>query len=312
MKTTIIKQASALLLGTMLSLNAFSQDHVTMSMKNIKATTNTIEYDLYIVNDGTTTLKLSACSYGVNFNPDILNGGTLTYSYHENSRGNELKGLKPCTLSAEKRLSINQIRMTTTPVPFENAPQLVQNKPYKIGHFRISNSVAWKQNSRPDLSMQEHNQPGYTNTQLVAYSGNDQKLLGMTPSLMSVSTEVESSPVLNPSNGLELGAVNTSISDNPEESQVIPNSIAGLNHQMNIYPNPTNDRIHLDLNSDVESNLMIMISDLQGRTVKQIHTRCVEGMNKIELDIHELESAVYMVQVRNNQAVILVQKITKN
>jgi len=177
MKTTIIKQVSTLLLGTMLSFNAFSQAHVTMSMKNIKATTNTIEYDLYIVNDGSTSLKLSACSYGVNFNPDILNGGTLTYSYHENSRGNELKGLKPCSLSAEKRPSINQIRMTTTPVSYENSPQLLQNKPYKIGHFRITNSVSWSQNSHPDLSMQELNQPGYTNTQLVAYSGNDQKYL---------------------------------------------------------------------------------------------------------------------------------------
>jgi hypothetical protein len=45
--------------------NAFSQvcagNQVEMSIANISATTNTLEFDVYLKNTGTTTLKLGGC-----------------------------------------------------------------------------------------------------------------------------------------------------------------------------------------------------------------------------------------------------------
>ena len=128
-----IKQATGLLAGLLLSLSGYSQAHVTMSMNNITATENTIEYDLYIVNDGHTNFKLSACSYGINFNPGILNGGTLTYQYLDASRAEDFNALTAFARKVSKVETVQQVRMTRTPCGYQKAPVLKPDQTTKRG-----------------------------------------------------------------------------------------------------------------------------------------------------------------------------------
>lgn len=306
MKTINIKQASIFIAGMMLSLNVFSQAHVTMSMKNITATKNTIEYDLYIVNDGTTPMKLSACSYGVNFNAAILNKGESQYTYKQNSRGAELSGLKNFSLANKNTNEINQARMITTPSSFANSPELLQNKPFRVGHFVLSNNVSWATNSHPEFSLQEKQTIGLTTTQVVVYINNDSKLIALTPSLKSVTTEVESSPILNPA----------AINENQHDASVELNQ---SNHQhgiasqqmITLYPNPATDQVKLDINADATDILRIKITDFHGRIVKQIQTNISTGLNQVSIDVSELASGLYTIQLKDSNKLNSTQTFTK-
>jgi hypothetical protein len=306
MKTNNIKQASLFIAGVMLSLNVFSQAHVTMSMKNITATKNTIEYDLYIVNDGTTPMKLSACSYGVNYNSAILNKGESQYMYKQNSRGTELSGLKNFSLASKNTREITQARMITTPSSFANSPELIQHKPFKVGHFVLSNNVAWASNSNPEFSLQEKQTIGLTTTQVVVYTNKENKLIALTPSLNSVTTEVDQSPILNPGAIIE-NHTGSSVEFNETNNQ---HGVAST-HMITLYPNPATDQLKLDFNADATDILRIKITDFHGRIVKQIQTNVSTGLNQVTIDVSELASGLYTIQLKDSNKLNDTKSFTK-
>lgn len=92
-------KGAALIVGfTSLSFAGFSQAHMTLSLENITVTSNSIEYDLVVTNDGTTDIKLGGCAYGVNFNNQILNGANLegvTNTFISGTQSQTLAGLRP-------------------------------------------------------------------------------------------------------------------------------------------------------------------------------------------------------------------------
>lgn len=73
--------------------------------------------------------------------------------------------------------------------------------------------------------------------------------------------------------------------------------------QMDVYPNPTNGVVYMDLNndSDQEIEYRIALMDMTGRLVKETTTSQVNG-GLASLDLTDLEKGMYMVNVQGNRA----------
>ena len=188
---------------SLLSIVGFSQDHVTMTLKNVSATTTTVDFDMFLVNDGTTPLKLAACSFGVNYNPSILNGGTPAngaFTFIAGTRDAGLNGLN--TYTVVHTLARNHLRMTMSPQAEGSAPTLAPNVQYRIGTFRFTNTVLWTTNGDPAFALQLVLATGYTQCVATVYSNgntvtNSLNTTGALPA-GNINGTVISSIILNP------------------------------------------------------------------------------------------------------------------
>jgi hypothetical protein len=291
----------------LLSLAGFSRSHVTMTLKNITTTSNTIEYDLFIINDGCSPIKLSACSYGVNFDEKILNGGSITYSYKQSSRAESLNGLTSFSMKSSKVKETYQVRMTTATSKYDIASELTHQIPFKIGRFKITNSVSWAKNSNPSFSLQEQQIPGLTTTQILGYIGTDTKIVALTPSLTTVTTKVEDSPILNPSENSTVSAVtNNNNASTIEDAKLISDA-----NKVKMYPNPVPDILKVDFLSINENEITLNVFDMNGRLVKQILTHIEQGINKIEIDMSTIAKGNYSILISDGKEFNFSEIITK-
>ena len=70
--------------------------------------------------------------------------------------------------------------------------------------------------------------------------------------------------------------------------------------ELNVYPNPANDVLNIDLKLGLTESAEIVISDLMGRRIK--HTVAnFDGFSPVSIDISELKEGVYFLSVQNNQ-----------
>jgi hypothetical protein len=152
-----------LLVVQLIAVAGFSQSHVTFTLTNATATANTLTFDIYIVNDGTTALKASALSMGVNYSPLILNGGTPAagaFVYQAGTRASEFATLTAYTTAHV--LARNHLRVTTNSVNEANSVTLPSNQQMMLGRFTFTNTTNWTPNSNPNLAMQLVTAGGYT------------------------------------------------------------------------------------------------------------------------------------------------------
>jgi hypothetical protein len=78
-----------------------------------------------------------------------------------------------------------------------------------------------------------------------------------------------------------------------------------------MYQNPANDVLNIDIKSNITSTLTIKIVDISGRVLIQQSIDGKQGLNSIQLDIHELATGMYSVQIIENKSLIIVEKLTK-
>ena len=97
---------------------SFSQTHITMSLQNCEFTSDTtLEFDVYLFNDGTTSIQLGALSFGINYDRAILNGGTPgknAFTYLPGSKDNVFANL--IRYVPQHALTNHHLRFTTSPV----------------------------------------------------------------------------------------------------------------------------------------------------------------------------------------------------
>ena len=158
--------ALLLLSLSMIPLRSFSAEHVTLSLQNATSTTNTIEFDVYIVNDGTTSLQIKGYAFGINFSPTILNGGTpgpSSYVYIAGTRDPAFTSLSGVSTAYNN----NQLKATSTLVPSVNAVTLVPGLQYRLGRFSFTNTVNWLSGSVPNFQFQLQLVTGKTQCQVV-------------------------------------------------------------------------------------------------------------------------------------------------
>ncbi len=71
---------------------------------------------------------------------------------------------------------------------------------------------------------------------------------------------------------------------------------------MIIFPNPASESVRLSYFSNQETVSFLSIMDMNGRVVKSQEISFIEGDNEIRIETAELESGIYFLQIKNNQA----------
>jgi hypothetical protein len=80
---------------------------------------------------------------------------------------------------------------------------------------------------------------------------------------------------------------------------------------VNIYPNPTSNLLNIDLMVTESSNTIIKVLDMSGRLIKQTQVKSEKGLNPITMDLSELASGIYALQILENEKVTHISKVEK-
>jgi hypothetical protein len=324
MKTTNKRNVGTMLMSIglgLLSFNGMAQEHLTLSLENITTTANTIEYDLFVVNDGSTAIKLTAYAYGVGYNGTILNGGmpsNESFMMIPGTRSQALQGLTPPSIAVVNRDHVNQLRLTTIPVRIHQAAPLASNVPYKVGRFKFTNNAPWTPNSNPSFSLNEFNVPGISTTLATGYVDGSTSPTGFSTAKKNLTVKVVNSPVLNPTRANDvIATMNGATSIASDEITNADIAIKGLNNgstssTIMMYPNPTQDILNIDMNTNQSAQTLVKVTDVRGRIVKQIQAKTDKGLNNLTISLRELPSGVYTIQVFEDNVMSQTQQITKN
>jgi hypothetical protein len=80
-----------------------------------------------------------------------------------------------------------------------------------------------------------------------------------------------------------------------------------LENQFNIYPNPVQDKLYVDIGTQINSRISYQIMDISGRIIS--HGEIEKGVNMISVE--HLPSALYFIQFQTEKEKISL-KFVKN
>ena len=69
--------------------------------------------------------------------------------------------------------------------------------------------------------------------------------------------------------------------------------------EITLFPNPSNDKVNISFISTAENNLTITVFDVSGRQIISQQATTTEGQNNLGLDVSQLQTGFYFVQVDN-------------
>ncbi|MBP6623546.1 MAG: T9SS type A sorting domain-containing protein [Chitinophagaceae bacterium] len=95
-------------------------------------------------------------------------------------------------------------------------------------------------------------------------------------------------------------------------SQVIDLMWSSNGTVVTLYPNPIQHNLQIDLFAAKAQNTNINIVDMSGRTLKQVQLKSVQGANHFEVNLDEIASGLYFVQIYENDKLVSVSKVKKN
>lgn len=85
----------------------------------------------------------------------------------------------------------------------------------------------------------------------------------------------------------------------------------GLDAAYQVYPNPTSDVINLSINAAKANLYKIIITDMNGRQLKQIEAHGDAGINTINIDIADYAAGLYSLQLFENNKKVYDQQVNK-
>lgn len=94
-------------------------------------------------------------------------------------------------------------------------------------------------------------------------------------------------------------------------SKVVDIEHRSLQQEVSIFPNPANKLVHVNFYAEKESRGMIQLKDLHGSMLKEISFTSNPGLNSIELDLDEIASGLYVVQVFNQSRLLQTVSLLK-
>ncbi len=210
MKSLINLRAGAMMLMLILlsgtSARADVDDYV-LSVRYVTHTTNTIEFDLYLLDaDDGQTFEFAALQMGLLLNSSIYGAGVLTVSYSND--GSELDIDQQFAGSADVVGSLpgfpgqSLIRLMANNIPpvppGAGSGTLISSTGDGtfLAHFTITSSVSFTPNTRPDLIFCASSAfSPFFPTVLSSYINGDATPLPVTPGLDAI---VDGNPLLNP------------------------------------------------------------------------------------------------------------------
>ncbi|MBK7763184.1 MAG: T9SS type A sorting domain-containing protein [Bacteroidetes bacterium] len=132
---------------------------ITIRLQNpVNVASNIFEYDLVLINSGTTTVGLRGYSAGINYTSGMANGGTLSHTFI--SRGSNLSTLP--TVSPGITAATNHLRVTTTNATAGNEVTIALGDTVRIATMRVTNTVNFPVDFNPAFNLQVVTAPGKT------------------------------------------------------------------------------------------------------------------------------------------------------
>jgi hypothetical protein len=247
-----IKVALFVCIITMASISGFSQacvgNQVTVTLQNIQedATHTQVEFDVWISNTGTTSLRLAALQGSVIINTGFLPTGatgTFTMITSPAATGNFLNFNNPV---ASYIIPSRQLKWTNTAVALSsgNTVDLPLNTPKKFARFRFTSSLAFTSSFAGTLSPSFVVLGGITNVLSTVYCSGNPNSTGLgsatantlvvqssypitlnipCPSAATASNLVSESPCVGAANGIAL----ITLTGAPNNSSVVTYTIDG-------------------------------------------------------------------------------------
>jgi hypothetical protein len=69
-----------------------------------------------------------------------------------------------------------------------------------------------------------------------------------------------------------------------------------LSNNINLYPNPANDKIHCVVNTDKAGTCKISLHDVTGRLVKEVAQEKNNSLLDVTMDVSDIASGLYFVR----------------
>lgn len=125
-------------------------------------------------------------------------------------------------------------------------------------------------------------------------------------------------------NGLTYYNVHTATNPNGEirgqiakELQPECSTITGIDElngeqlAVKVFPNPMYNEINLVFESTEAFAAQVVMTDLLGRQMSTKSIEAVQGSNQISLNVNNLSSGIYLIQLRNYKGILFAQKVVK-
>ncbi len=163
----------------MFTVTSYSQsctgNKVTVTLQNItNPTSTTLEFDVYVSNTGSTSLKLAALQGAVIYNAGMLPTGatgTFTCITQPSQTGNfpNFTNLSPTQVL--HTVASRQLKWTNTAVALSsgNTVNLPANTPMKFARFRFTSDIPWALSTAATLTEQYSVRSGYTQFAATVY-----------------------------------------------------------------------------------------------------------------------------------------------
>ena len=101
--------------------------------------------------------------------------------------------------------------------------------------------------------------------------------------------------------------------DNKTNMSEVIDIVWGTNGSVvSIYPNPASTNLNIDLTTSQIAQTEIKLLDMSGRVVKSVLVQTQKGLNHIAMELDDLASGVYGIQVVENNKLTHISKISKN
>jgi len=78
-----------------------------------------------------------------------------------------------------------------------------------------------------------------------------------------------------------------------------------------IYPNPATDKLNVDISIDKVAQIEVRLLDMSGRVIKSVVQQSAKGMNNVSINLSDIATGVYGVQILENNNLIHSSKVNK-
>lgn len=87
--------------------------------------------------------------------------------------------------------------------------------------------------------------------------------------------------------------------------------VKGIQLSVKVYPNPMNETVHLDFESNESFEGKVMISDLLGRRMYIQETKVQQGQNQLLIQPGNLNTGLYFIQLADKNRVLFSERVIK-
>lgn len=82
-------------------------------------------------------------------------------------------------------------------------------------------------------------------------------------------------------------------------------------HKINLYPNPVNDRLMVELEMKANISGTFQISNALGQMIHTTQENLTQGMNRIELNTQDLAAGIYFLSIQTDEGTVLRKFVKK-